>query len=163
MNIENICLFLCQDDGEGTSENVENLENSTQSLNAISQDTNVEDVNNRTSVSPVQHQPMNGEHEELRKHNFLNGSFSQEVTKERIKNAFKNNIPNMTTRSFSKASDLFRKKKKAKNRHHHSIHLTVPDDDAGETTTDFEEGDSDGSIDDTLDDGNFFFNSLLID
>ena len=80
---------------------------------------------------------------------FLNGSLGEGEAKERIKNAFKH----VQSRHFSKASDLFRKKKKAKARqHHHSIHLAVPDD-AGETTTDFEEPDSDASTDNRLDEG----------
>ena len=92
--------------------------------------------------------------------NFLNGSMGQDEAREKIKNAFKHGIPNLGTRSLSKASDLFRKKKKGKNRlhrhHQHSIHLTVPND-GGETTTDFEEGDSDGSTDNRLDEGKHLF------
>ncbi|XP_066921004.1 protein Aster-B-like isoform X2 [Clytia hemisphaerica] len=85
--------------------------------------------------------------------NFLNGNMGQDEAREKIKNAFKHGIPNLGTRSLSKASDLFRKKKKGKNRshrHQHSVHLTVPND-GGETTTDFEEGDSDASTDNRLD------------
>lgn len=75
-------------------------------------------------------------------------------------------LSNLGTRSFTKASDLFRKKKSSKsskagrNAHHphrHSIHLAVPEDDAGETTTDYEEADSDASTDDLLDEGTFLF------
>jgi len=82
---------------------------------------------------------------------FLNGSLGEGETKERFKNAFKH----VQSRHFAKASDLFRKKKKAKIRQHHSIHLAVPDD-PGETTTDFEEADSDASTDNRLDEGTLF-------
>lgn len=83
---------------------------------------------------------------------------------EKIKQVFKNGV---STRTFSKAQDLFskkNKKKKKKKTHQrgHSIHLVVPPDDPGETTTDFDdEADSDASTDDRLvDEGAWYFTFL---